>query len=153
MDRTRDIELKGEPMAAFKTYPKNSMIPAIVKRENNSEIVSMIIIADGETLSLINGYKDERLDIQVTTYLEDINDGMGKNLVIRFDIFYPHAHSLYEGVVHDEPKGQQRDFIKALENSKVIDLVVTDENRKVHRVIPVEWDYDKSKNVFDRILH
>lgn len=148
MDRLELDWDMDEPLTYFKAYPKNSMIPAITKGTDNNNMVSMVMIADREIMEMLNEMAEENLDIQTTTYAEDVDDGKNKNLVLRFDMFLPHAHSTYEGVIHNV-NGQQKEFIEALKSSEIIDLYISDENRMVEKVIPVKWEYERAKKVLD----
>lgn len=148
MDRIDFAWDMDEPLTFYKTYPKNSMIPAITKGADKRDMVSMVMIADREIMEMLNEMAEENFDIQTTTYAEDVKDGKNKNLVLRFDMFLPHAHTTYEGVIHNV-NGQQKEFVEALRDSDSIDLYVTNENGKVEKVIPVKWEYERAKRVLD----
>lgn len=137
-----------EPLTYFKTYPKNSMIPAITKGADKRDVVSMMMIANPEIMEMMNEMAEESLDIETTIYSEDAGGKKDRNLVVRFDMFFPHAHTTYEGVVHNV-NGQQKEFVKALEDSNTIDLWVTDENRRIEKVIPVKWEKERAKKILD----
>ncbi|TDT50352.1 hypothetical protein [Fonticella tunisiensis] len=149
-DRPKAHEDMDEVYTIFKTYPKNSMMPAITAGPQHKEMVSMMIVANDDTIEMIN--KEKEFDVQITTYVENVHDGKEKNLVMRFDMYFHNAHAVYEGIITDEPRGRQKEFVEVLKNTDTIDLWITDEQREVKRVVPLKWEYEKAKNVLDKFL-
>lgn len=140
-----------EAFTSFSTYPVSPMVPTINMGPDNREIVTMLLTADNEIIDHIKNDGKHNLDIQISTYLLD-NDNGKKDLVMRFDLFYPNGHATYEAFIYGEIEDQQENFIKVLQNSNTITVLLANQNGKIGKVIPVDWEYRKFENSLNQLL-
>jgi hypothetical protein len=150
-DKKRLQALMGKVFPRYREYPIYSMIPALDSDEDRV-VVSMLITGDDMMLQDFKADTEGRADVETICYTEKNEHGVGKDLVIRIDFFYPTGNPTFKAVIYGDLLDLQKDFVKAL--SKVNELVVwvADKNRKVLNVMELDWDYIAHKPVLEQFL-
>jgi Ca2+-binding EF-hand superfamily protein len=136
----------------IKKYPMNSMTPNISRDDDNKIVVSMLALADDEMIQDFVKDTDGKVDIEINCYLEKNKNNIGRDLVIRFNFYYPTGHPIFESVIYGDLLDRQKDFIEALMRVDNIMVWVVDKHHKVRKVIQTTWDYRPSAKLFNELL-
>lgn len=131
-------------------YPMNSMTPSIANDENG-KAVSFFVLADDEMIQDFRQHKGIS-NIEISTYLEKNENGIGKDLVIKLDFFFPTGHPIFETVVYGDLLDKQTDFVKALREVNKIALWIANKDRVVEKVMYLSWSYDDHKKTLDKLI-
>lgn len=152
MAELREGNRTSDNYTLFKTFPMNSAIPAINKDHNGNEKASVLIVADNDMREHFRASKNKNLDIQVSTYLKDSHNDGKKDLIIRVDFFFQKAHGIYEAVIAGDLGNQQKDYIRVLKNSDVIDIWITDIDGSIERIVPIDWNFNKAQTALKELM-
>jgi hypothetical protein len=117
-----------------------------------NERASIMVVVDDDMIDYFKNGRDNILDVQVTTYLRNGHNDGKKDLVMRIDFFLHKAHAIYEAVVGGDLDGQQREFVRVLKSSDVINIWITDIFQKIDRIIPVKWSFDSAKIALKELM-
>ncbi|QXM05818.1 hypothetical protein [Crassaminicella indica] len=84
-------------------------------------------------------------EVEITTFLERNKNGMGQDLIIRIDFYYPTGHPFYEAVIAGDLLDGQKVFVKALEQVNKLNIWIANKDRVIEKVLNIAWDYRKAK--------
>lgn len=129
-------------------YPMNSMTPSI---SNENKSVSFFILADDEMIQDFREHKGVS-SVEITTYLENNENRIGKDLVIRIDFYFPTGHPIFETVVYGDLLDEQIYFIKALKQVDKIALWIANKDRVVEKIMYLNWNYNNHKNTLEELI-
>jgi len=129
-------------------YPLNSMTPTL----DEDGVISLLIIGEEELIQDIRKDKDGQVNLQISCYLESNKLGLGQDIVIRIEFFYPSGTPSFETVIYGHLLHKQSKFVHALEKAKCFAMFVADANRKVFKVMSILWDFEVHRSILEPFL-
>ncbi len=122
----------------YRSYPVNAMVPALINGPNGPR-VAMLAVGDETVVSHLSSDLETDRPMAMA-YLEDNRYGIGRDLIIRFELACPSGTvSLETSVPGDEQKGQAL-VLNALQTPQEIGIFVVDEERTLVRILKADWD-------------
>ncbi len=127
----------------------NGMLPAI-GYGRNKVVVSILILADDLMIRDFMNDTEDKVSVKTSCFTRKNKSGMGQDLIIRLDFFCKTGQPTFEAVIASELKKRRKDLIKALKKVDELVVWVADKDRKVQKVMCVDWDYEIHKRILSQ---
>ena len=122
----------------YRSYPVNAMVPALINGPKGPR-VAMLAVGDETVVGHLSSELATDRPVALA-YLEDNRYGIGRDLVLRFELACPDgAVALEASVPGDEQKGQAL-VLDALQSPQEIGIFVVDEERNLVKILKADWD-------------
>jgi hypothetical protein len=143
-------ELMFKLFSKVETYPKNSMTASLSQTEEELQ-VNMLILGDNQHIATLKNDKSREITVATDIYTETINNGSGRDLIIRLGFHNSTGDAQFETVIYgDEPQRQQV-FVHVLRQVNKITVWVSSLEYEVIRVINVTFDSSYFEEVFKEL--
>jgi len=142
----------------WKQYPINSLTPSIEEYDDTEEPIAIHMMFIGDDYMLQDFAREQYTDaqgkvmIETSLYIEPNEFKVGKDLVLRFEFFYPTGNPVLETVIVGDMPDMQKYFIKSLEKIDKFYLWIADRKGKMVRVKRITWNYDGHKTILNQIM-
>jgi hypothetical protein len=149
LESTRPILEKIFPK--YREYPVNSMMPT-VGYNSNGYIASMLIIVDDFMLEDFKKDKSDKVDLEIDCCTKRNSNGIGKDLIIRFDFYFKTGHPVFKTIVYGDLLDDQKRFIEGLKQVNDIMIWILDKDYNIFRVLNTDWNYEEHKDILEPLL-
>ncbi|MCD4711748.1 MAG: hypothetical protein K8R73_00560 [Clostridiales bacterium] len=132
-------------------FPLNVMITSVTKQNNGIPIISFLVIVDDNSITKIN-HLGNHVNLELFTYTEVNPNGFGKDFFLKFKFLCNSEELEYVAEITANNQIRQIDFIQALKTVDKINVWFANKDRKVEKVISIDFDYQVVKPAVTDLL-
>lgn len=133
----------------YEEYPINSPVPSITIGQDGEIVLSMLIVADDTTSRHVKAYKDRVVNVKTSCYTEIKESGMGENLIIALQFFYPACQPIFRTIITGDSIDGQMQFSEVLKSVSEFNVWITDRKYQVLKVMTLDWDYEVHRRILE----
>jgi hypothetical protein len=143
-------ELAKRVFPGMDNFPVNSMVPSVGFVKGKQK-VSFLITADDEGIKGFRSSQGE-IEVELTTFTRENPQGVGEDLVMRLDFYFPTGNKMFEAVIPGNHCGGQKHFVKALREVGRFVLWIGNKERVIENALNLNWDYCEHKATLEKLL-
>lgn len=139
-------DIMSQVFPGHEEFAPDSVTPSITGTEDNP-VVSFMVVCNQEATKDFR--ENQEISVEVVGTVIDNKRGVGKDLVLRFDFSFPVFSLQFFTAVEGENARQQSDFARILMEVDYFIIWLVDQDKRYLKVLQVEWDNEKHKEVLE----
>lgn len=140
----------GQIFPNFEEVPMNSISSSIFGEGENKCIYFLIVGDDKLITPFLEDTKDEA-KVKTITKAEKRTSKLYYDLILEFGIYFKGGKATFRTVFQAEQPEIQQTYLDALKEVESFRFLITDQDRKIRKIVEIDWYYFKNKKIIQKI--